>query len=58
MKNALIVTCLLVLSSINAFALGHVETRPPFSIDTASVIIGLVVGLIVGYLLGSRMGKK
>lgn len=58
MKNALIVTCLLVLSSISASALGHVETTAPFSVDTTSVIIGLVVGLIVGYLLGSRMGKK
>ncbi|WP_373514006.1 hypothetical protein [Persicitalea sp.] len=58
MKNALILTCLFVLSSINVFALGHVETTPPFSIDTTSLFIGLVVGLIVGYLLGSRMGKK
>jgi hypothetical protein len=59
MKNALVITCLFVLSSINVFALGHRETVPTPSggIDGTSIIIGLVVGLIVGYLIGSRMKK-
>lgn len=58
MKNALLVTCLIILSVVTASAQPHRETDPMGGIDTTSIIIGLVIGLIVGYLLGSRMSKK
>ncbi len=58
MKNALLVTCLFVISAVTAIAQPHRETDPIGGIDTTSIIIGLVIGLIVGYLLGSRMSKK
>lgn len=58
MKNALLVTCLFVISAVTAIAQPHRDTDPMDGIDITSIIIGLVIGLIVGYLIGSRISKK
>ncbi len=57
MKNALVLTCLFLFTTLAVFAQPPRETNPMGGIDVTSIIIGLVIGLIVGYLIGSRMKK-